>query len=239
MTEPSDDSSVPEAPHGTRHPAGSGGAPRRSGARQRRGWFTGGVLAHAPVSLVVLAVTVLVWALQWVPFADVQGRLAFVPAFAAVEPWRAATVALVHAMPSPWHLVFNMMGVVFFGGFVERAIGHWRFAVLYVLGAIGGSLAVWLLADPVSPDWWVMHVGASGAVFALVGLLLVPSRALDRNIGGVLVFVALNAAYGFLSPGISWESHLGGLVTGFVLGCVFVPWAAADRRRRARRQAGG
>ena len=48
---------------------------------------------------------------------------------------------------------------------------------------------------------------------------MAPTRRLDRNITGVLVFVALNFGYGFLVAGVSWESHLGGLITGFVLGC--------------------
>ena len=78
---------------------------------------------------------------------------------------------------------------------------------------------VLLLADPFDVDWVTNHIGASGAVFAIVGVLLAPTRRLDRNITGVLVFVALNFGYGFLVAGVSWESHLGGLITGFVLGC--------------------
>ncbi len=166
----------------------------------------------------ILGLTGVMFLLQLVPGLDLVYRLGFVPALALEQPWRALTVALVHDQPSPVHLLANMIGLFFFGSFVERALGHARFLVVYVLGAIGGSTAVLLLADPLSRDWVTLNIGASGAVFAIVGVLLVPTRALDRNIGGAVLFVALNFGYGFLVAGVSWQAHLGGLVTGFVLG---------------------
>lgn len=161
-----------------------------------------------------------VYLLQFIPPLDLLARFGFMPALAAEQPWRTLTHAFIHSQPSPLHVGFNLFALYFFGSFLERAIGGVRFAVVYVLGAIGGAVCVLALADPTDPtSWFALHVGASGAVFALVGVLLTPTRALDRNIGGVVVLVALNAAIPLLEPGISWESHLGGLVTGFVLGC--------------------
>lgn len=167
----------------------------------------------------IMIVTVVAFLAQFIPSLDLIHRLSFVPALAVEQPWRALTVALVHEQPSPVHLLFNMVGLFFFGSFVERAIGHWRFLVVYILGAIGGSAMVLLLAEPFSRDWVTYNIGASGAVFAIVGVLLVPTRRLDRNITGVVLFVALNFGYGFLVDGVSWQAHLGGLVVGFVLGC--------------------
>ncbi|RBP67289.1 membrane associated rhomboid family serine protease [Brevibacterium sanguinis] len=167
----------------------------------------------------ILGLTVLMFLVQLVPGLGLIHRLGFVPALALEQPWRMLTVALVHDQPSPVHLLANMIGLFFFGSFVERALGHARFLVVYVLGAIGGSTMVLLLADPLSRDWVTLNIGASGAVFAIVGVLLVPTRALDRNIGGAVLFVALNFGYGFLVAGVSWQAHLGGLLTGFVLGC--------------------
>src|SRR5699024_8712996 len=146
-------------------------------------------------------------------------RLNFDPAHAIEQPWRVLTVALVHAQPSPFHLLANMIGLFFFGTFVERALGHWRFLTVYLIGTVGGSAMVLLLAEPFSRDWVTNHIGASGAVVAIIGVLLVPTRRLDRNLTGVVAFVALNFGYGFLVEGVSWQSHLGGLITGFVLGC--------------------
>ena len=135
----------------------------------------------------------------------------------ATEPWRALTVMLVHA--DVMHLLFNMIGVLLFGGFVERALGHARYLLVYVLSGLGGSAAVLLLSAPFDPSWYSLHVGASGALFGLLGVVLTPTRALDRNWGGAAVFLVINVIYGFVAPGISWESHAGGLVVGFALGC--------------------
>lgn len=166
-----------------------------------------------------MIVTVATFLIELVPALDLLHRLSYVPALTLQQPWRVLTVALVHAEPSPVHLLANMIGLFFFGSFVERALGHWTFLVLYLVGTIGGSTMVLVLAEPFSHDWVTNNIGASGAVFAIVGVLLVPTARLDRSIAGVLLFVALNFGYGFLAQGISWEAHLGGLLTGFVLGC--------------------
>ncbi|MBE8147152.1 rhomboid family intramembrane serine protease [Brevibacterium casei] len=166
-----------------------------------------------------MIVTGLSFLLQRAPGLDLIHRLSFVPALTLDQPWRLLTVALVHERPSPIHLLANMIGLFFFGSFVERALGRWRFLAVYLLGAIGGSVMVLLLAEPWSRDWVTNNIGASGAVFAIIGVLLVPTKRLDRNITGVVLFVVLNFGYGFLVEGVSWEAHLGGPLTGFVLGC--------------------
>ena len=171
-----------------------------------------------PVTAGIMIVTGLSFLLQLLPGLDLLHRLSYVPALTVEQPWRLLTVALVHEQPSPVHLLANMLGLFFFGSFVERALGHWRFLAVYILGAIGGSVMVLLLAEPWSRDWVTNNIGASGAVFAIIGVLLVPTKRLDRNITGVVLFVVLNFGYGFLVPGVSWQAHFGGLVTGFVLG---------------------
>ena len=164
--------------------------------------------------------TVVVWLTQFVPGWHVQERLAFVPLWALDEPWRFATTMLVHSQPSPTHVLFNMMGLLIFGTFLERALGSVFFAVTYVLSGVGGSAMVWLLAMEGIAHPFALYVGASGAVFGLVGVLLVPSKRLDRNWGGVAGFVLLNVLMLFVEPNIAWEAHLGGLIVGFVLGAI-------------------
>lgn len=190
--------------------------PQEGSARE-----TGRALSVSPplVTSTIMILTGVVFLAQLLPSLDLIHRLSFVPALVLEQPWRVLTVALVHEQPSPFHLLANMIGLFFFGSFVERALGRWRFLLLYLLGTMGGSAMVLVLAKPFSVDWATHNIGASGAVFAIIGVLLVPTRKLDRNITGVVLFVALNFGYGFLVEGVSWQAHLGGLIVGFVLGC--------------------
>ena len=164
------------------------------------------------------------WHLQLVPGLGVQARLGYSPVLSWDEPWRALTAAFVHAQPSPLHLLFNMIGVFFFGSFIERAAGSVFFGIAYLLSALGGSVLTLLLAlAGISPPN-AMYVGASGAVFGIVGTLLAPTKRLDRNLGGVIGFVLLNVLVLFFDLNIAWEAHPGGLLVGFVLGCArFLP----------------
>lgn len=196
-------------------PQGPGAKSRVPGARVRSP-------GRPVVTYGILALTTAVFLLQLIPGLHVTERLGFSPSPAAEEPWRFFTAALVHMHPNPMHLAFNMLGVYFFGSFLERHMGHVPFAVVYVLAALGGSVCVLLLADPFDPQsWFALHIGASGAVFGLLGVLLAPAPIGNRNIGGVLTFIGLNALYLLVEPNISWQSHLGGMVTGFLLGCAF------------------
>ncbi|MDK7750475.1 rhomboid family intramembrane serine protease [Brevibacterium sp. UMB10442] len=224
----------PEVGHGgIDHPevgsAGSGRTPREWPADTQPNHTHNGTtrrspaveaLRKSPVTVTIASVTVLVWLTQFVPGWHVQERLAFVPLWALDEPWRFATTMLVHSQPSPTHVLFNMMGLLIFGTFLERALGSVFFAVTYVLSGVGGSAMVWLLAMEGIAHPFALYVGASGAVFGLVGVLLVPSKRLDRNWGGVAGFVLLNVLMLFVEPNIAWEAHLGGLIVGFVLGAI-------------------
>lgn len=176
-----------------------------------------GILAGAPATQAIVLVTVACWLVDLIPGVELGRVLGFSPLVSATEPWRALTVMLVHA--DAMHLMFNMIGVVLFGGFVERALGTVRYLGVYLLSGLGGSAAVLLLAEPFQPDWFALHVGASGAVFGLLGVVLTPTRVLDRNWGGAAIFLIINVVYSVVSPGISWQSHAGGLVVGFALGC--------------------
>ncbi|MGO2152879.1 MAG: rhomboid family intramembrane serine protease [Brevibacterium aurantiacum] len=171
------------------------------------------------VTSIIMILTGVVFLAQLLPSLDLVHRLSFGPALLLEQPWRVLSVALVHEQPSPFHLLANMIGLFFFGSFIERALGRWRFLTIYLLGTVGGSVMVLVLAKPFTVDWVTNNIGASGAVFAIVGVLLVPTQKLDRNITGVVLFVALNFGYGFLVAGVSWLAHLGGLIAGFVLGC--------------------
>lgn len=141
------------------------------------------------------------------------------------EYWRLGTVVLVHG--GILHLAFNMYALFIVGPIVEQLYGHWRFLLIYVLCGLGGSAASYAFSDARA------SVGASGAVFGLFGMLLVADRihkpALTRNarnltaqIGGL---IAVNLVIGFVATGIDNAAHIGGLVTGAILGLVMVPIA--------------
>jgi membrane associated rhomboid family serine protease len=89
---------------------------------------------------------------------------------------------------------------------------------LYLLAGFGGSLGVLALSDPFQPV-----VGASGAIFGLMGAFIVIQRRLGGNMTSLLVLVGINLVIGFL-PGvnIAWQAHLGGLVVGALAGLIFV-----------------
>ena len=102
-----------------------------------------------------------------------------------------------------------MLAVWMIGRSLEPLLGHARFLALYLISGLGGSVAVALLAfgTPV--------VGASGAVFGLLGALLVIGRHIGANITGIVIILGINLVIGFLpGMGISWQAHVGGLVDG-------------------------
>lgn len=165
----------------------------------------------------IIGLTALVYVLQMAS-PEVVYRLGFAPSVAAAEPWRFLTTALVHG--GVMHILFNMYALYIIGQFLEPALGRARFAALYVIGALGGSVAVLLLAVPLG-EWNRLTVGASGAVFALFGALVVLQRRLGVSNNGLYILLAINAAISFIFPNISWQGHLGGFLTGLLAGLVF------------------
>lgn len=139
------------------------------------------------------------------------------------EPWRLVTAALVHA--GFWHVGLNMLALWMIGRSLEPLLGHGRFLVLYLLGALGGSVAVALLSftTPV--------VGASGAIFGLFGALIVIGRHLGANIAGIAIILGINLLIGFI-PGfnVSWQAHVGGLAVGALIGLIYARTRSVRRR---------
>lgn len=153
--------------------------------------------------------------------------LALLPMTAASEPWTFLTSAFLHA--GMLHIAFNMYALYILGQYLETALGRGRFVTTYLVSAIGGSVMAVLLADPGGRLWQSYVLGASGAVFGLFGAILVVLRRLGRSATGIVTVLVINGVLGFVLPGIAWQAHLGGLITGLILGLAY---AYAPRRWR-------
>lgn len=192
--------------------AARGTVPRRSAVSRLRGRLG----ADAPVvTYAIMAVTVLLWIVEQIPVigSAVSNALLFNALYltpVAFEPWRLVTVTLVHG--SIFHIAFNMLSLWIFGRVLEGAYGRWRFLVLWIATAIGGSLLVTLL----NPG--AVVIGASGAIFGLFGAYFFVMRELRMNTTSLLVLVGINIVLGFVVPNVAWQAHLGGLVVGLAAG---------------------
>ena len=138
------------------------------------------------------------------------------------------TTAFLHA--SLMHLAFNMWALWVLGSALEPILGRWRFAALCALSALGGSTMIYWLASPTAPaSWLTSTVGASGAVFGLFAALFIIQRRFGRDTSAIVGLLVLNLAISFIGANISWQGHLGGLVTGAIVAALYA-WAPRNRR---------
>jgi membrane associated rhomboid family serine protease len=145
------------------------------------------------------------------------------------EYYRLVTAAFLHV--GLLHLALNMISLAVLGPPLEAALGRSRFLALYLLSALGGSVAAFLLAPPNT-----LGVGASGAIFGLFGAFYVVVRRLGGSTSTIVGLLVVNLIITFAVPFIDWRAHLGGLVTGGVIAVVL---AYAPRSRRTPVQVAG
>jgi membrane associated rhomboid family serine protease len=148
-------------------------------------------------------------------------QLELVPIRVAVqdEYWRLLGAAFLHI--GPLHLIVNMLALAIVGPGLERVFGAWRYLSVYLLGALGGSVAVYLFDSP-----YGAVAGASGAIYGLFAATLIVLRNLGLDARFMLFAVGLNFVVSF-APGISLLGHLGGFVVGGLaaLALVYAPKA--------------
>jgi membrane associated rhomboid family serine protease len=133
---------------------------------------------------------------------------------ASGEYYRLVSSAFIHF--GAIHIAFNMYALYLLGGALERYAGTLRFGAIYLLSVLTGSLGALIM----TPDG--LTAGASGAIFGLMGAMLVLERQrgvtlLGGSIGGLLV---VNLIFTFGVPGISIGGHIGGLTGGVLAGLV-------------------
>ena len=147
----------------------------------------------------------------------------FGPLIGSGDYWRLFTAMFLHVGIA--HLFFNSLGLFIFGQIVERAFGHARFAIIYVLAGLFGSVFS-VLFNPLA-----IAAGASGAIFGIVGALaaffLVQRDLLgaigQRSLVGILFIMVIQFLYGLNTPGVDNWAHLGGLLGGLAIGLALAP----------------
>jgi membrane associated rhomboid family serine protease len=123
------------------------------------------------------------------------------------EYYRLITGAFLHA--SFWHIAFNMVTLAIIGSPVEAEVGKARFGAIYMLSALGGSVASYLLSNQNQ-----LGVGASGAIFGLMGAYFVLAKRYRWDLRTILALVVINLFFSFSDSTIDWRAHLGGLIVG-------------------------
>jgi membrane associated rhomboid family serine protease len=202
--------------------------------RQPQTHFGGQQRSNTPVvTYTLIGLNVLMFVFQTVS-TDVQRELVLRSAAVADgELYRLITSAFMHYGLT--HLLFNMWALYVVGPPLEMWLGRLRYGSLYAMSALGGSVLVYLLS-PLN----AATAGASGAVFGLFGAFFVVGKRLNLDVRWVIGLIALNLAFTFVIPmissqNISWQGHIGGLVTGSVIAAAY---AYAPREGRNLIQAG-
>lgn len=183
------------------------------------------------VTLTLIALCGVAYALQWIVPGFTEAFW-FAPVHTSTEPWRMLTIAFLHHTVLIPHIAFNLYALWVVGKALEPALGHLNFLLVYLVSALGGSIGIALLAPA-----YQASVGASGAIFGLLGAVIVVQLWDRDQVKGLLILLGINLAVGFIIPIISWQGHLGGLLTGAA--CALVILYATERPRYSMIQFGG
>jgi membrane associated rhomboid family serine protease len=190
-----------------------------AGVRTARTTFGGRVAGQAgTVTKILIGINVAVFLVQLVS-VSFTNRFELMGLAVAQDGqyYRLLTAAFMHG--GYLHIAFNMYALYLFGPPLEATFGRARFLTLYLLSALGGSAASYAFNTPIGAS-----LGASGAVFGLLGAFLVVNRRLKRDNSGLLVLIGINLAIAFLPQfsNIDWHAHVGGLITGALVAAAMV-----------------
>lgn len=195
-------------------------APRPSAARGSRVRTMGGSIT--PAVLTIIIVTVVVYILQRVRPDEMLNDFSHATwLVSGGEWWRAITAAFLHS-DSFLHIGFNMYFLYILGPRLEQQVGSASFVGLYLASAAGGGAAFQYLVDGPA-----VALGASGAVFGLLGAALAGSYRVRSTPQGMAVFrqllfvLAINLALPFFIRNVAWQAHLGGLAAGLVIAVIW------------------
>jgi membrane associated rhomboid family serine protease len=178
----------------------------------------------AKVTKALVAINVAVYVAELVTGGGVDGTgstiylhgVLFGPLVEQGDWWRLLTAAFLHY--GPVHLILNMVGLYWFGSLLEERIGAGRYLMLYLVSGLAGSAGALLWSN----GFLTQTVGASGAIFGILGAGLVLERQRDYVFGGSALGVIIAGLVFTLVPAfgssgnISVGGHIGGLVGGIL-----------------------
>lgn len=136
--------------------------------------------------------------------------------------WQVITSGFTHV--EVLHIGFNMLVIWMLGPNLERILGRVRFLAIYFVAMLGGAASVMWLSESYIPV-----LGASGAIYGLLGALLVVAIRYKGDVRNILIWLAINVAFSFAVPNISWQGHLGGFIAGTLATAVIV-YLPKDKR---------
>lgn len=168
---------------------------------------------HSPVTMALIAVNVAVF-LAEIAYPPLVVQLGEIPRQVAIgEYYRLLTSAFIHQpLPHVAHILTNMWTLWVFGHHAERTLGRGRYLVLYLLSALGGSALTYVFLPPQTNG-----IGASGAIFGLLGALIVLGKRTKLDLGWLLGTLLINLVSSFTVANINWYAHLGGLAAGALI----------------------
>jgi membrane associated rhomboid family serine protease len=195
---------------------------------------------RAPVTYTLIAVNVLIYLLtvaQGSGLSSPGGSLfdkmfLYGPYVGHGDWWRIVTAMFLHA--SLLHIGFNMYALWAIGRLVEQYLGTVRYIGLYFVSGLAGSAGA-LIQTPHTPV-----LGASGAIFGILGAMLVIEWQVTGSLAGqAMTLVVINLVISFLIPGISWGGHVGGLIGGILVMLAYAHWSDRGRAQYGQLGVGG
>ena len=185
------------------------------------------------VTFVLMAVNMLVFGYDYLAMSGqlIVGYGLYAPAISRGEWFRLLSSMFLHG--NLQHLAGNMISLYFYGNVSERALGHVRFLFLYMLGGLLGSLFVFFI-DGLTGHY-ALTVGASGAIFAVLGSILILAWRRPYLVRGiafkrVLMASIFSLAAGLGVQGVSFNGHLGGFFGGALVTLLLIPTLGRGRK---------
>jgi membrane associated rhomboid family serine protease len=161
---------------------------------------------------------------QTTSYGLANGGVQVVQGVAGGAWWQVVTSVFLHQQLL--HIGFNMLALWFLGPMLESVLGRARFLAVYLVSGLVGSATVMWFSSPNGQT-----LGASGAVFGLMGALVVVSLKIGADFRQILFWIGLNLVFTFMAgASISWQGHIGGLAGGALVAGLIV---YAPRKQRA------
>jgi membrane associated rhomboid family serine protease len=158
--------------------------------------------------------------------SSIYDNFALVPVLVAHGDWyRLVSSMFLHY--GILHIGFNMWALYVIGTPLETMLGRLRFAALYFLAGVGGSILSFSTGQLLTPA-----AGASGAIFGIFGAFFVILRRRNLETGGILGLIVINLVLSFTFANIDWRGHVGGLITGGIVGAVYAYAPSGPARDR-------